>query len=250
MAIVKLMLINPNTNAQMTRTIEESALLCKSSTTEIKAVTNSTGPVSIEGHVDEMVSTPGVLEIIMGAREIYDAFIIACYSNHPAINAARELTAKPVIGICEASLLTACLLGHRFSIVTTSPRWQPMLEEAVRVFGLEARCASVRSSGLAVLDLERLGAAEVEDVLERESRKAIAEDGAEVICLGCAGMAGFSQRLRQSLGVPVVDGVASAVKMAEGLYALGLQTSKVGMFRPLEPRKVINMNGPMLEAYG
>jgi allantoin racemase len=143
----------------------------------------------------------------------------------------------------------ACLLGHTFSIVTTSPRWKPMLEDAVRAYGLQDRCASVRTSGLAVLDLEARPHEQVVETLLEEGRRAVAEDGAEVICLGCAGMAGLDKRLEEELGVPVLDSVVCAVKLAELLGDYGLSTSKVNTFRPVDPREVLNLPPLFAAAY-
>jgi allantoin racemase len=187
---MKLLVINPNTDEAMTEAIEAIARKYARPETVVVAVRATAGPRSIEGHYDEATSLLGTVERVLAGEAEFDAFVIACFSNHPAINAARELTAKPVLGIAEAGMLVACLLGHTFSIVTTSPRWKPMLEDAVRAYGLQDRCASVRTSGLAVLDLEARPHEQVVETLLEEGRRAVAEDGAEVICLGCAGMAG------------------------------------------------------------
>lgn len=246
---MRILVINPNTNAEMTRAIEATARRYARPTTQVEAVRASAGPLSIEGHYDEATSVLGTLQPVLEREADYDAFVIACFSNHPAISAARELTRKPVLGIAEASMLLACLLGHRFSVVTTSPRWKPMLEDAVRAYGLEARCASVRSSGLAVLDLEVLPQEQVCRTLIEEGRRAVVEDGAEAICLGCAGMAGLDKRLEDELGVPVLDSVVSAVKLAEILGDYGLQTSKVNLFRPVDARETVNLPPPFDAPY-
>lgn len=229
-----ILVVNPNTTREMTAAIHRSAQVAAAPGTVVETVQATAGPRSIEGHYDEATSLLGTLEWVL--RRDADAFVIACYSNHPAINAARELTSKPVLGIAEASMLLACCLGHKFSIVTTSPRWKPMLEDAVLLYGLRDRCASVRASGLAVLDLEALGPEQVIETLVAEGRRAIEQDGAEVICLGCAGMAGLEQRMREALPVPIVEGVAAAIKLAETLISLGLGTSKANMFQPVQPR--------------
>src|SRR5205085_4296331 len=140
---------------------------------------------------------------------------------HPAIEAIREATVVPTMGIMEASILYGLPLGSRFSIVTTSPRWQPLLEEGVRLLGVESRCASVRSSGLAVLDLERLPPDVVRARLSDEANAAVVEDGAEVILLGCAGMAGLEEAVANAARVPVVDSVLAGVTMVGALARSG-----------------------------
>ncbi|HEV7665281.1 MAG TPA: aspartate/glutamate racemase family protein, partial [Chloroflexota bacterium] len=121
--------------------------------------------------------------------------------------------------------------------VTTSPRWRPMLIDAVRLYGYAERCASVRASGLTVLDVDELPQREVRARLLAEAQQAITKDGAEVIVLGCAGMSGLDAELSASLGAPVVDGVAAAVKIAEALVACRLETSKLGTYHWASPRR-------------
>jgi allantoin racemase len=154
------------------------------------------------------------------------------------------------MGIMEASILHALPLGSRFSIVTTSPRWQPLLEEGVRLLGVESRCASVRSSGLAVLDLDALPQDAVLQRLCAEAQAAVEEDGAEVICLGCAGMAGLEEAIRESTGVPVIDGVRAAVVLVQSLVSTGARTSKRNLYRPVDPRPALQFPDGIAIAYG
>ncbi|MGD8622430.1 MAG: aspartate/glutamate racemase family protein, partial [Anaerolineales bacterium] len=97
------------------------------------------------------------------------------------------------------------------------------------------------STGTSVLDLEEAGGVKVEALILQEARKAVEEDGAEVISLGCAGMAGLDERLKHELGVPVIDGVAAAVKLIEALVGCGIQTSKQGAFSPLDGKELVNL---------
>jgi allantoin racemase len=246
---VRVLIINPNTSQQMTEAIHRSGTAAAARGTSIETVCATAGPRSIEGYYDEATSLLGSLEWLLRREPDFDAFIFACYSNHPAIHAARELTGKPALGIAEASMVLACLLGHKFSVVTTSPRWKPLLEDAVLLYGFRDRCASVRASGLAVLDLDMLSPGQIMDRLVAEARRAIEDDGAEVICLGCAGMAGLDARIRAELNVPVVDGVAAAVKLAESLVSLGLGTSRVNTYRPVQPRDTDNVPEPFRTVY-
>lgn len=239
---MRLLVVNPNTNAEMTAAIHRAAVAAAGPDVQVETVQAKAGPRSIEGHFDEAASMLGTLEWVV-RREAepaaaVDGYIFACFSAHPAIDAARELTRKPAIGIAEASMALASLVGHRFSIVTTSPRWKPMLEDAVRQYGYETRCASVRASGLAVLDLEALPHEQVVETLVEDARRAVMDDGAEAIVLGCAGMAGLDARVRAALDVPVVESVAAGVTLALSLARLGLGTSKANAYRPVQPREV------------
>jgi allantoin racemase len=235
---MRLLVVNPNTSAEMTAAIHRAAETAAGPGVTVETVRATAGPRSIEGAFDEALSMLGTLEWVLRRADAVDAFVFACFSAHAAIGATRELSRKPVVGIAEAGMVLASLLGHRFSIVTTSPRWKPLLEDAVRTYGYEARCASVRSSGLAVLDLAALPREQVIETLVAEARRAVDEDGAEAIVLGCAGMADLETRLRATLDVPIVESVAAGVSLACTLVRLGLETSKVGAYQPVLPREV------------
>ena len=223
---MRILLINPNTSEEFTHKIQVIGDKYALPACEVVAKNPTSGPRSIESIYDEILSSPGTLELAIPELGNYDGFVIACYSDHPTIYALREITEKPVIGIAEASMYIACLLGYKFSIVTTNQEWEPLLWDAVRHYGLAERCASVRSTGMPVLALESASPEETDRLILKAARKAIEEDGAEVICPGCAGMAGLDKNLEQEVGVPVVDGVVSALKLLEGMIGYGLRTSK------------------------
>lgn len=233
----------------MTAAIHRAAEAAASPGFLVETVHATAGPRSIEGHFDEAMSALGTLEWVLQRDAEVDAYIFACFSAHLAIDAARELTTRPVVGIAEAGMALATFLGRRFSIVTTSRRWQPILQDAVRLYGYESRCASVRSSGLAVLDLDRLPREQVLERLVTEARRAVSEDGAEAIVLGCAGMADLDARLRDALDVPIVESVAAGVGLACTLARLGLGTSKAGAYQPVQPREVDGLPEPFRRVY-
>ena len=223
---MKLLVVNPNTTASMTEKIGAAARSVAAGGTEIEAVNPTMGPVSIEGFYDEALCLPGLItEIVAGERRGAQAAIVACFDD-PGIDAARAIAAIPVIGICEAAIRLASLLGHRFTIVTTLPISLPAMEGLIRRYGMEGR-GRARAAGVPVLALEDRASGAVEKV-RAEIRRAIAEDGAECILLGCAGMADLARDLTAEMGLPVIDGVAAAVKLAEAVVGLGLLTSKVG----------------------
>ena len=223
---MRILLINPNTSESFTGKIQAIAEKYASPGTQVLAVNPESGPRSIESIYDELLSSPGTLETALQYLDDFDAFVIACYSDHPTVYAMREITDKPVLGIAEASMLLACMLGHKFSVVTTNREWEPLLADAVRHYGLPARCASVRSTGMPVLALESASPEETYQMIFEASRQAMEQDGAEVICLGCAGMTGLDKQLEAELDVPVIDGVVGALKLLEGLVGYGLHTSK------------------------
>jgi allantoin racemase len=247
---MRLLVVNPNTSREMTETIRVAAEAAGQAIgVPVDTVCPASGPESIEGRFDEIVSAYWTLECVMQRVERYAGVVVACYGPHPAVEGIREATDLPCLGIMEASVLYALPLGSRFSIVTTSPRWQPLLEEGVALLGLESRCASVRSSGLAVLDLDRLPPDRVRARLAAEARAAVDEDGAEVILLGCAGMAGLQEAVATAAGVPVVDPVEAGVTLVGALARAGARTSKRNRYRPVEPRPTLHVPPGLARVY-
>ena len=185
---MKLKVINPNTTLSMTRKIGEAAAAVARPGTEIVAVGPSMGPVSIEGHYDEAVSALGVLdEVRKGVAEECEGYLIACFDD-PGLRAAREIANGPVVGIAEAAMHMASFICGGFSVVAMQHRSRIILERLVRAYGMGHACRSVRTTELAVLDLEADGKGAASVILA-ECRHAIAKDKADGIVLGCAGMA-------------------------------------------------------------
>ena len=227
---MKILLINPNTTASMTQAIAQAARAVAAPGTEIVAAQPSFGPASIECHYDEAFAAAGVAEQVRLGGAAADAVVIACFGD-PGLDAAREATAAPVLGIAEAAFHAATLLATRFSVVTTLTRTCVIAERLVQRYGFEAQCAGVHGTDIPVLDLEGAGEALVGQI-EEAGRAALARDRSGAIVLGCAGMAPLCAELGGRLGVPVIDGVAAAVKFAEALAALGLRTSRRGDYAP------------------
>jgi allantoin racemase len=225
---MRILVVNPNTTASMTDTIEAAAQSVAGNTTEIVAKTSRMGPVSIEGYYDEAFAVPGLLmEIAEGQALGAQAAIIACFDD-TGLDAARAMASIPVLGICEAAVATAALIAQRFSVVTTLERSIMPVKGLVYRYGMGDR-ATVRAANIPVLSLDDPTSGAVLK-LRTEIEKALDEDGAEAIVLGCAGMADLARDLQAEYGVPVIDGVGAAVKLAESLICLGLTTSKRGAY--------------------
>jgi len=220
-------LVNPNTTRSMTEKIAAAARQVARGGTEIRATQPEMGPVSIEGYYDEAFATPGMLQRIREAeQQSVSAHVIACFDD-TGLDAARSIATVPVIGIGEAGYHAACLIAGKFSIVTTLARSIPAIEHNLVRYGLASRCAGVRAAGVEVLALEDPRSGAVERI-SAEIEAAKSHDRAEAIVLGCAGMADLAARLSLQHGLPVIDGVVSAVAFAEALVSLGLKTSKLG----------------------
>jgi allantoin racemase len=232
---MRILIVNPNTTAAMTDKIGQAARAVAAAGTEIIAVNPPDGPVSIEGYYDEAFSVPGLLaEIARGEALGVAAHIIACFDD-TGLEAARSLALAPVIGIGEAAFHLASMLGHRFSVVTTLSRSIAAIETNLMKYGLDARCAKVRACEVPVLSLDD-PSSNASAQISAEIERAKQQDSAEAIVLGCAGMADLAARLTEAHGVPVIDGVASAVKLAEAFGALGLRTSKIGSYAAPRPK--------------
>ncbi|WGD29536.1 aspartate/glutamate racemase family protein [Ancylobacter sp. WKF20] len=229
---MRIHLVNPNTTVSMTEKAAAAARAVASPGTQIVAATSSMGPASIEGFYDDALALPGLLHAIAmaeaGEGSAVDAHIIACFDD-TGLDAARTLARAPVVGIGEAGFHLASLIAHRFAVVTTLSRSVPVIEANLARYGLLARCCAIRASEVAVLELED-PASDARARISAEIGRAVVADKAEAIVLGCAGMADLARALADEHGVPVIDGVASAVALAEGLVRTGLATSKAGPY--------------------
>ncbi|MCU0526599.1 MAG: aspartate/glutamate racemase family protein [Elainella sp. Prado103] len=222
---IRIQVINGNTFAPMTQGIDESAQAARSPHTEVMTTQPQAGPESIESYYDEFLAIPSILETIILAKDQVDAFVIACWGD-PGVEAAREITTKPVIGIAEASMYVANMVAARWGIVTTQHRTLDMIHQTVHRAGFSHRCVSIRTTGIPVIETETARHSTIE-ALEIAGRLAIEQDKAEALCLGCAGMSRLDLELEERLGIPIIDAVAAGVKLAEAMVGLKKQNSKV-----------------------
>jgi allantoin racemase len=233
---MRLLVVNVNTTASMTESIAASARSVAAPGTEIIGVTPAFGAESVEGNFESYLAAVAVMDAVARYDGPFDAVIQAGFGEHGR-EGLQEMLDVPVVDITEAAGHVASLIGHRYSVVTTLDRAVPLIQDRLLLAGLAARCASVRSSGLSVLQLEEDPAIAVKAIV-REAELAVREDHAEVICLGCGGMAGLDDAVRSATGVPVVDGVTAAVKLAESLVGLGLSTSKVRTYATPRAKRI------------
>ncbi|MDA3922854.1 MAG: aspartate/glutamate racemase family protein [Salinisphaera sp.] len=235
---MRILVANVNTTASMTDAIARQAREAANPGTEIVPITPAFGAESIEGNYESYVAAVAVMETIRAYDDEFDAIVQAGYGEHGR-EGLQELFDVPVVDITEAAAATAMFLGHKYSVVTTLDRAVPMIEDRLKLAGLFERCASVRASGLAVLELERDPDAAIEAIVATAAW-AVEVDRAEVICLGCGGMSSLTRRVVERTGVPVVDGVSAAIKLAEGLVAQQLSTSKIRSYAPPRPKHFFN----------
>jgi allantoin racemase len=210
--------------------------------TELSYVEIEHGPASIECEFDAMLATPDtVARIVAAEQEGVDAVVINCMDD-PGLRAAREMVSIPVLGPCETAMHLAAMLAHRFSVVTVLDHLEPQFANQAKVYGVADKLASVRSVSIPVLDLESDEERLVE-ALATQSARTVEEDGAHAIIFGCTGMLGVAEAVARTLeargitGVPVLDPLVAALKMAAAIVDLGLTHSK--RTYPNPPRKAI-----------
>jgi allantoin racemase len=194
------------------------------------------GPQAVDCAFESYLSAVGVMDRVLAYREPYDAVVLAGFGEHGR-DGLQELIAAPVVEICEASAQVAMLIARTFSVITTLRRSVPAIEDRLKLAGLLDRCASVRASGMSTLEVDADQRGAVRGIVE-QARIAVEQDHAEAICLGCAGMAGLEQAITADLGVPVIDGIGAAVRLAEAVVGLGLATSKVSTYAPPDPKQI------------
>jgi allantoin racemase len=194
------------------------------------------GPISIESAYDEYLSIPGTVErAVQAEKDGFDGIILGCFGD-PGLDALREIVCIPVVGPGETAMHIAAMLGRRFSIVTVLDSVVPSLERLARIAGLDRRLASVRVVEIPVLELRQNIDATTGRMM-KESQSAIQQDGADVIVLGCMSMAfmSVSEKMQESLGIPVVNPAFVSLAVLEGLVSSGLSHSKKAY--PVPPKK-------------
>lgn len=237
---IRILLINPNSTSSMTDSCLHSVQHTLPPDVSITGFTGpaNDSPTAIEGHVDAVLSSAACFRSLIHTHPdlipSHDAILVACYSNHPLIGMLREEFDLPVIGIMEASLLVARSMGNQIGIIATSARSVKMHQASVgEAYGMGKYVAGIESCDLGVLDLERLPRENVLGVLRKVSRKLVGQ-GAEVLCLGCAGMTEMKVAVEEVVreeGVQVVDGVVAGVQYLVGVVRMGGRTGKGGVWR-------------------
>jgi allantoin racemase len=231
---MRILVLNPNTSESMTAEIAAAAEATAGVGTEIVCLAPRFGAIAIDSAAESYLSAVGVMDVVaslVDAGEFhYDAVVLAGFGEHGR-DALAEMLSVPVFDIAECAAHVAHLIGRRFSVVTTLARSIAPIEDRLLLAGLNAHCASVRACGLGTAEVDADPAAAVQAIVD-EAARAVAEDGADVICLGCAGMAGVTEAISAKVGVPAIDGVAAAVALAQAVVGLKLSTSKVGVYAP------------------
>jgi allantoin racemase len=215
---MKILVINPNTSESVTEKISFVARSVTATTTEIEFVTAKYGVPYITTRAEAIIGGQAVVEILAERELEFDAAIIAAFGD-PGLSAAREMMTIPVVGLTEASMLMACPLGRIFSIVSLASQLEPWYRECIDWHGMTSRLASIRMLDVIVADVGQIQE-ENEDLLIEMANLTVEEDRAEVVLFAGAPLAGLASRVRNRVLVPVIEGIAASVIIAEGLVTL------------------------------
>lgn len=226
---MKILLANPNTTQGVTDRMAGVARAAASPGTEIIAVTGQSGVPYIATRAEAAVAGRETMELMANHAPGCDAAIVGAFAD-PGLGGAKEMLEIPVIGLAEASMLTACMLGRRFGVVTFSSSLGPWYREAVEYHLLTSRLATIRCLDATFADISTV-ADELENLLVDLCLRAVRDDEADVIILGGGPLAGLAGRVKARVPVPLVDCVAAAVRQAEALVGLGTRKATEGTFR-------------------
>lgn len=228
---MRILIINPNASEGMTNKIRRTAEAAKREDCEVTVKRSVGGPATIDSSYDEAYAIAPLIDLVkQSTQEGYDAVILACFCE-VGVEAAREISSVPVFGMEEVTLATAVTLGEKFGILTEKAPRVAMKMRHVRRYGLLERMASIRPLGLSVAELDREPQRTKAAGMDL-ARRMVEEDGAEVIIMGCAAMAGYSDELERQLGVPVLDPLVVALKFVEAIVDMGQSHSRVGLYAP------------------
>lgn len=239
---MRILLLNPNTSTGITGLLSAAARPAAAAGTEIVAITAPRGVPYIASRAEAALGGVVALEMLAEHHAGFDAAIIAAFGD-PGLGAARELFPIPVVGLAEAGMLAACMLGARFGIVTFSAALEAWYHECVAWHGLQGRCAGVFAAAGGFSGIEAVQAEKAEALIGLAAGAVAA--GADVVVLAGAPLSGLAALVRDRIDVPVVDCPVAAVKMAEALVALNVRKAVAGSFRRPGAKPVTGMDGAL-----
>jgi allantoin racemase len=240
---MKILLLNPNTTAAVTDLLHAAGSKVASPGTELVPATAPRGVPYIATRAEAQIGGAIALEMLAEAGDGVDAAIIAAFGD-PGLFGARELFSFPVVGLAEAAMLTACMVGRRFSIVTFAGALAPWYEECVAMHGLASRCAGIRTLDGSFKSISEVQA-EKEELLVALANRAVEQDAADVVILSGAPLAGLAAKIGDRIPVPVIDPVAAAVRQAETLAVLKPRKAIAGTFRRPDPKPTTGLAEPL-----
>jgi Asp/Glu/hydantoin racemase len=225
---MNLLLINPNITESMTDAMAAEARHYASASTQITPITAAFGTQYVENRAEAAIASHAVLDALAKHAQGHDAAIISAFGD-PGLAAAREFADIPILGIEESAILTAWMLGRRYSIICLTPRLRTWYIECAHEHGLAGRLASVRALDTPIADITQ-ARHQLRDRLIEQCMQAIEQDDAEVIIFGGGPIAGLARETAATIPVPTLDGISCAVRMAEALVGLNPRPAQRGSF--------------------
>ena len=245
---MRILLLNPNTTESVTDRLYQVGAKAAAAGTTLIPLTAPRGVPYIATRAEAQIGGAVALEMLAEHHRSADAAIMAAFGD-PGLLGARELFDIPIVGMAEAAMLTACMLGRRFAIVTFATALVPWFEDCVEMHGLTGRCAGVRMLDEPFRSIDDVQE-EKEVLLVDLCNRTITSTGADVIILGGAPLAGLAEKVRDRIPVPVVDQVQAAVKQAEALVALKPRKATAGTFRRPGPKSSIGLAPALADRIG
>ncbi|MCS7111477.1 MAG: aspartate/glutamate racemase family protein [Ignisphaera sp.] len=228
----RLLIINPVSTSEWNEHVLRFARAVLPEDVEVVVKSLPGAPPAIECEYDRDLAAPHVIgEVVKANREGFNAVIINCFDD-PGLEASREISEIPVLGIGETSMVVALLLGYRIAVVSTGRNSVVAYYRRAVALGIEKRIIYTSGIEVPVLSIRR-DVGRVRELLLSEIRRAVESYGAEVVVLGCGGFIGLAEELSRVSGVPVVDPTIVTLKMAESIVRLGLKHSKIYLFNRL-----------------
>ncbi len=240
---MKILLLNPNTTSEVTGLLHAAGSRAASPGTQLVTMTARRGVPYIATRAEAQIGGAIALEMLAEAPSYIDAAIIAAFGD-PGLFGARELFAFPIVGLAESAMLTACMVGRKFAIVTFSRTLAPWYHECVASHGLEARCAGIRALDEAFQSISEVQS-EKEEALVRLANIAVEQDSADVVILSGAPLSGLANKVSDRIPVPVIDPIAAAVRQAETLAVLKPRKAIAGTFRRPGPKPTVGLSEPL-----
>jgi allantoin racemase len=231
---MKILVANPNTSTGVTDRLVAAGKLVASPGTELLPVTAPRGVPYIATRAEAAIGSAVMLEMLAEKRGTFDAAICAAFGD-PGLGGARELFDFPIVGMAEAAMLMACTLGRKFAIVSFAKALEPWFAEIVDWHGMSGRCAAIQMLDSAFTNINDV-AEEKEQLLVDLANRVVTHNGADVVILAGAPLAGLATKLRERVPVPLVDGIQAAVTMAEGLVRLNPRKATLGTYRRPGPK--------------
>ena len=228
------LVVNPNTSASMTADIERTAAGVFLPPWSCVVAASPAGPESLESWRDYALAAVDVLPLL-DTHDDCDGIVLSCFGD-PGLYGLKELAEVPVVGIAEASMSMALLVGGKFGILAGMDRAKPLMDSMVRTYGLDARYAGTESLSMRVLEFDRNRSATLDRLAE--TCALLLERGADVVILGCAGLSGYKDELMSRVPVLAIDPVEAGCRMLKAVVEGGLRTSRGGLYAKPAPQRM------------